>query len=733
MERRLAAILAADVVGYSRLVREDEAGTLTALKGHLEKLIEPKIAEHNGRIVKLMGDGLLAEFSSAVEAVQCAVEIQYWVGTRAAEVAEDRRVAYRIGINIGDIVVEGADIYGDGVNVAARIEGLAEPGGICLARNVFNQVKDKLALTMEHLGEREVKNIAEPVSIYCVVLDEQAIALVTPVVPKPTKLASRRWVTATAAAAAIVLVAAAGGALWWQPWVLDVEPASLERTTLPLPDRPSIAVLPFVNMSNDSNQDYFADGLTDDLITDLSKISDLFVIARNSTFVYKGQSPDVRQVASDLGVRYVLEGSVRRAGDQVRVNAQLIEANTGGHVWAERYDGSVAEIFSVQDSFVRKIVGALALNLSAEEQKEIARGQTANLDAREAFEKGWDHYLRFTPGDNAQAADYLLQAAKLDPAYGRAYSALGMVYVRGCQWRWNKDLGVSVGEANSTAQLYLSKGEKHSSSLTNVAASQIHLYNERHDEAFTQAARAVALDPNDPEAHVAMGLAMITTGRPEAGLKFVEIALRLNPSHPNHYVLAHGMAYFSMGDLEQAAAVLQEGLQRDPGAVELAPLLAAIHAQLGHREEARAALQKWQPDVEESRLEDIGYTYHVPYKWADGQQAIQTRFIDGLLIAGLPLDVTVESLAWSLRNENVTTRKRAALYLSRFGPSAAEAVPALIEALGDEDRWVQVNAVKALGKIGPAATAAIPALMAMQGEDADASYVTKALKMIRFH
>jgi tetratricopeptide (TPR) repeat protein len=372
----------------------------------------------------------------------------------------------------------------------------------------------------------------------------------------------------------------------------------------------------------------------------------------------------------------------------------------------------------------------LALNLSAEEQEEMARGQSANIEAREAFQNGWEHYFRFTPKDNAKAAEQFKRAVELDAEYGRAYSALGMVYVRGCQWRWQEELGMSTGEANYKAQQYLAEGEKRASSLTNVAASHIHLYNGRHDKAFTEAARAVALDPNDPEAHVAMGLAMITTGRPEAGLEFVETALRLNPRPTIHYVLAHAMAYFSMDDLEKAAAVLKEALDRDPSAVEPALFLAASYARLGRREEARAALLHYRPGASQFELQNIGFAFHFPYEWSPDNHTVQRRIRDGMFIAGLPLDVTIESLMQSLQQEDGHMRKRAALTLGRFGPKAVEAVPALIDALADEEYVVREKAAEALGKIGPAAEAAIPALTALE----DAPYVgyqaKKALKKI---
>jgi TolB-like protein/thioredoxin-like negative regulator of GroEL len=542
---------------------------------------------------------------------------------------------------------------------------------------VVDHVKGKVASDFEDQGEKEVKNLPEPIHVFQVRMEPEAAG------ESAAEANGKVWWRRPVAGAAAVLAIAVIGIMVWQPWAPDVEPASVERMAFPLPDKPSIAVLPFVNMSDDPAQEYFADGMTEDLITDLSKISGLFVIARNSSFSYKGQQVKIRQVAEELGVRYVLEGSVRRAGDTVRINAQLIDATTGGHLWAERYDGNVSDIFAVQDGFVRKIVGALALNLSEDEEKEIASGQTSNIEAREAFQNGWEHYLRFTPEDNATAAERLKRAVELDPEYGRAYSALGMVYVRGCQWRWNKELDTTTSGAFNTAMMYLTKGEEHSSSLTKVAASQIYLYDREHDKAFTEAARAVGQDPNDPEAQVAMGLAMITTGRPEAGLEFVEIALRLNPNHPSHYVLAHAMAYFSMNDMEQTAAVLSAALELNPSARGLAPMLAASYARLGQREEAREALLLWKPDASQAELQGLVISYHFPYRWS-GNREIPARLAGGLEIAALPSDVTVESLMTTLGQTKDESEWRSAVWtLGQFGPAAKAAVPAIQELLDD--------------------------------------------------
>ncbi len=675
-ERRLTTILAADVVGYSRLMAADEAGTLTSLKALRRELIEPKTAEFHGRVVKLMGDGTLMEFGSVVDAVAFAVDVQRAMALRNADVPEDQRIAYRIGVNIGDIIVEDDDIYGDGVNVAARLEALADPGGVCVSRPVHTQVEGKVDLAFEDLGKQEVKNIPKPVQVFRVLLDAPAAERGT--VAAATTKRPLRW--PVVAGGLVVLVIVAGIAFWQRPWEPREEPASVEAMAFPLPDKPSIAVLPFNNMSDDASQDYFADGMTEDLITDLSKISGLFVIARNSSFSYKGQQVKVRQVAEELGVRYVLEGSVRRSGDQVRINAQLIDATTGGHLWAERYDGGLGDIFAVQDKFVGKIVDALALNLSPEEQEEIDRGQTNNIEARKAFQRGWEHYLQFSPEQNARAATELETAIELDPDYGRAYAALGLVYLRGCAWRWSEPLNMSTGTAFRTAAQYLDEAKNHPSSLANVAASQIYLYDNQHDEAFIEAARAIALDPNDPEAHIGMAWTMITTGKPQPGLEFVETAIRLNPSYPAHYVLARGMALFAMDELERAAAVFEKALERDPGATELAPPLAAIYARHGRRQDAREALLLWKPGANQVELDKVSFSYHIPFPWSLDHREVMDRLLDGLNAAALPLDVTVQALNEKLRKGGIGDRTNAAWTLGRYGQGDAPAVPALTDA-----------------------------------------------------
>jgi adenylate cyclase len=640
-ERRLTTILSADVVGYSRLMGKDEAGTLAALKAQRKQLLAPKAAQYRGRTVKLMGDGALMEFSSVVDAVCFSVEVQCAIRERNAGVPEDRRILHRIGINIGDIIVEGEDIYGDGVNIAARLQGLAEPGGICIARNVYNQVKGKLNLELEHLGEQEVKNIAEPVTVYRVVLNDKAAALVTPLVGAPVKVGRvRPW---HAAAALVIAALAVGGLVRWQPWAREFEPASVERMALPLPDRPSIAVLPFNNFSTDPEQGYFADGMTEDLITDLSKLSGIFVIARNSSWTYKGKPTKVQQVAEELGVRYVLEGSVRRDGDQVRINAQLIDALNGRHLWAERYDGSAREVFSLQDKVIRQIVAALAVNLSSGESAQVADAETNVPQAYDAFLQALDYYRRETTNgtakDTAKAIAYFEQAIKLDPAYSRAYAGLAAAYWSLVPSGSNSAIGVEWQRLYDGLNENLAKALEKPTPLAYSVSAEWLSRQGRNEEALPQIERALALAPNEADTHVSKARMLNATGRAEKAEHAVRLAMRLNPRYGPDYLSVLGQALLHQERYGEAAEFLERAVNRQPDRDQDYVTLAVIYGHLGRIKDAEAAVTKYNeinvgPGYPPLTVQEVGFWWYGNIFNYD--EVYRERLRAGLRKAGVP-------------------------------------------------------------------------------------------------
>ncbi len=624
-ERRLTTILAADVVGYSRLMSADEAGTYARLKAHRKELLEPKTAEYHGRVVKLTGDGTLMEFGSVVDALLFSVDVQRAMAERDAAIPEERRIRYRVGINIGDIIVDGDDIYGDGVNVAARLEAIAEPGGICVSRNVFNQAKNKVEFGFEDLGERQMKNIPEPVCVFRVLME-----------PKPegrvigeARTAKRSWRWPAIATVAIALVAAASAVAWLRPW----EPASIERIAQSLPDKPSIAVLPFINMSDDPAQEYFADGMTEDLITDLSKVSGLFVIARNSSFAYKGKQIDIRTVAQDLGVRYVLEGSVRRIGDSVRINAQLIEAATGGHMWADRYDGSLADIFALQDKVMENIVVALAVNLTSGEQSLQGRLRYDNPQAYDAFLQGREHFRGASASDYAKGVPYLEEAIKLDNGYGRAYAALAEIYRDSAAMGWDVR-GVSPDEAFWRAEQYLHEALKDPSPLAHQVASKMLSRQGHYDASIDEAKRAIALDANDPAGYMAMADALIWAGIPTQSVTFIDKAMRLDPHYPASYVLQSGLARFGLEQFDDAASALERAAKRNPSNYSVFTVLAASYGHLARKPQGQTAIDsanKWRRKTGRPPL-----TLAVVDLWPYKEDNDRERLEAGLRKVGVP-------------------------------------------------------------------------------------------------
>ncbi len=548
--RKLAAILSADVKGYSRLMGEDEIATIRTLTAY-RAVMATLIQRHRGRVVDSPGDNLLAEFASVLDAVQCAVEIQQELKLRNADLPAPRKMEFRIGINLGDVIVEGERIYGEGVNIAARLEGLAEAGGICISGTVYDQIENKLALGYKYLGKQVVKNIARPVQVYRVYME-----------PRATPLKASREA--------------------------EGQPQPVQKG-MELPDKPSIAVLPFANLSGDPEQEYFSDGMTEDLITDLSKLSGLFVISRNSVFLYKGKAVKPEQIGKELGVRYVLEGSVRKAGSRVRITAQLVDATTSYHLWADRYDRDLQDIFAVQDEVTRKIVAALQVKLTEGEQQRMGHTPTNNLEAYEYFLRGLEFHAHRTQEANGQARQMFERAIALDPNFAAAYAWLGRTYVLDWFHRWSQDPQV-LERALALAGQAIALNESLPGAYQTLG--YIYMAKKQYDQAVVEAEKAVALDPNDADAVLTLGEVLSCVGRSQEAMEFVEKAMRLNPHYPASYVFALGQVYYLTGCYEEAITALQRVLARNPDHRAAHFFLAIIYAELGRQEEARAQLKQ---------------------------------------------------------------------------------------------------------------------------------------------
>jgi TolB-like protein/tetratricopeptide (TPR) repeat protein len=579
--RRLAAIFAADMVGYSRLMSADEEGTIARQKAHRRELIDPSIAAHDGRIVKLMGDGMLVEFASVVDAVRCAVEVQQAMAEREAGVPEERRIRYRVGINLGDIVIDGDDILGDGVNIAARLEAMAEPGGIVISRAARDQIRDRLDLGLEDMGEHEVKNIARAVRMFSVLVEDPA--------------------------------------------------ASQAGTEGPmLADKPTIAVLAFENMSGDPEQEYFADGIAEDIITALSKFREFVVIARNSSFTYKGSAVDIKRVAKELKVRYVLEGSVRKAGNRVRITGQLIDAPTGAHIWAERYDRGLEDIFAVQDEITQSIVGAIAPGIVSAEVQRAQRKDADQLDAWGCVMRAHAHTMQFTQENVAQAARLLARAIALDPANVTALSDLAFLQHFEAVWGWSDSPPESMARMDQLARKAVAIDDRDAAPHVVLAISELFAY--RHDEAVRRLERAIDLNPNLAFARGYLGATHSFAGDLEAAIPCMETAIRLSPHDPLLVIwhAAPAWAALSAERYDEAIEYASRALAQTRGFADSFVMLAAACGHAGRTAEAKAALEEYQRHLPGLTLSDPRLIR--PFKRPGDQE----RFLEGLRKAGLP-------------------------------------------------------------------------------------------------
>ena len=576
--RRLAAILAADIAGYSRLMGADEEGTLAELKAIRRELSDPKVKEHRGRIVNTTGDGLLIEFSSVVDAVRCAVEVQHAMAERNVDVPPDRRIELRMGINLGDIIKDGRDIFGDGVNVAARLEALAEPGGICVSRVVRDQVRDKLAFSFEDMGEQQVKNIARPVHVYRVLIDKPASA----------------------------------------------------KALLPLPDKPSIAVLPFQNMTGDAEQDYFVDGVVEEIITAISRLPWLFVIARNSSFTYKGRAVDVKQVARELGVRYVLEGSVRKGGNKVRITGQLIDAASGAHIWADRFDGALDDIFELQDQVASGVVGAIEPKLRSAEIERAIRKPTENLGAYDLYLRALAQFWKWTPDGWSEAVDLLRRALDIDPSYATAAGLFA--WCRVVEQTRRLVSAQERDEASRFARLAVEKGNEDPDALWMGGWGMLMLAGE-HAAGMSAMERSLALNPNSALASCFFGWAQSYRHQSQRAIEALERARRLSPLDPQPWVFYGGLAHahFAAGRWGEAIEWADRALHAQPRMTAVVGVKAAACSHLGRAEEARAYVSRYLELRPGSTIGNVG-----GYVRTAVSPEFRAAYTDGLRKAGMP-------------------------------------------------------------------------------------------------
>jgi adenylate cyclase len=622
-KRKLTAILSADVKGYSRLMGEDEEATVRTITAH-RKVITSVIEKYRGRVVDSPGDNILAEFVSVVDAVQSGVEIQEVIRAKNAELPDDRRMEFRIGINLGDVIQEGERIYGDGVNIAARVEGLADPGGICISGSAYEQIENKLALGYDYIGEHTVKNIVKPIRVYKVPTGPEILQKVI-----DEKRPAPGWQRAALAVVIALVVAAGSVAIWksFRPSTPPIEVASVEQMAFPLPDKPSIAVLPFNNLSGDPEQEYFSDGLTEEIIAALGSVPKLFVIARNSTFTYKGKPVKVQQVAEDLGVRYVLEGSVKKGGDKIRITAQLIDALSGHHLWAKRYDRSLEDIFAVQDEITKEIITAMQVKLTEGEQIRVAARGTNSLDAYLKLLQANELVNRLNIESNAMAKQMAEEAIALDPEYAWAYFVLARTHMVDVWLRSSRSPRQSTAKAMELLQKAIVLDDTFAEAHGRLGF--LYSMTRQYDKSIPEAEKAVALNPNSADAHYYLGKVLSFDGRWEESVPEYKKAMRLNPIPPHNLLWSLGLSYAFTGQYEEAITWCEKAVRQAPNSLLDRMIMAVVYSFSGRDEEARAEaaeVLRIQP-----KLTLKGFEKKLTYKREEDRE----KFLDALRKAGL--------------------------------------------------------------------------------------------------
>jgi adenylate cyclase len=625
MDRKLAAILCADVYGYSRLMGEDEEATLRTLTSH-RKLIDFAIDQHHGRFVNSAGDSVLAEFASVVEAVNCAVEIQTGLRAENESLAAERRMEFRIGVNLGDVMVEGDQIHGDGVNVAARLESLAEPGGISISGIVHDQVRDKLALAYEDRGEQTVKNIARPVHVWRVLLN----GATSP--PRETRRISRKnWRSGLLSVAGLAIVIATivlVQHLSLKPQTTHASIPPQEKPSLPLPDIPSIAVLPFANLSGDPQQEYFSDGIAAQLIDNLSRLPGLFVIARNSSFAYKGKAAQEQQIGKELGVRYVLEGSVHREAGHVRIGVELVDASTGTEKWNASFNRPLKDIFAVQDEIVDKVVTTLGLLLKVDEMKlphGLSTGQpTDNPEAYDDLLRAFGYLFRMNKEGSAKCRQWAEKGIEQDPKYAEASAQLGACYWVDVLFRWSQNPAADLERATELAQKALTLDDSNGTALSQLC--EIYWMQGQFDRAVAEGEQCVAINPNYPICYQALADALMNAGRPEDAIRAVDKAIRLDPRGGDFYAFFIGAAYVQMGRYQDAIPFLKRNRAAYPDEPWVHMNLVVAYSELGRNAEARA---------EAAEILRVNPQFALPPVTGGKNVALNRRFNDDMRRAGL--------------------------------------------------------------------------------------------------